>query len=128
MRRKLANHKMLHFRPFLAKTNDSILHKIPKRPFLDPFSIFYENNNFPKNVSLDTLECLWGPPTSCKISKKSNEPILSNIQKSYFVQLLCPLLLLFVLFWGKQAFLQKNDIVLNVLWYSIFMQKIIKNG
>ena len=40
MRRKLANHNMLHFRSFLAKTNDSILLKSPKSPFLpilDPF-------------------------------------------------------------------------------------------
>ena len=50
-------------------------------------------------------------------------------KKVDFVQLLLPLLLLFTLFWGKKAFLQKNDnIILNVLWYSIFMQKNIKNG
>ena len=45
-------------------------------------------------------------------------------KKFDFVQLLRPLLLLFTLFRGKKAFLQKNDnIILNVLWYSIFMQK-----
>ena len=44
-------------------------------------------------------------------------------------QLLCPLLLLFALFWGNRAFFQKSDNnILNVLWYSIFMEKIIKNG
>ena len=31
LRRKLANHKTLHFRSFLAKTNDSILHESPKK-------------------------------------------------------------------------------------------------
>ena len=31
---KLANHKTLHFRPFLAKTNDLILLKSPKTLFL----------------------------------------------------------------------------------------------
>ena len=43
LRRKLANQKTLHFRRFLAKTNDSILHKSPKSPFfpfLDPFFPF----------------------------------------------------------------------------------------
>jgi len=32
--RKLANHKTLHFRSFLAKTNDSILHESPKKNYL----------------------------------------------------------------------------------------------
>ena len=42
---------------------------------------------------------------------------------------LYPLMLLFALFWGKKAFLQKNDNnIFSVLWYSIFMQKNIKNG
>ena len=46
-----------------------------------------------------------------------------------FVQLLRPLLLIFCPFSGQNGILQKNDnIVLNVLWYSIFMQKNIKNG
>ena len=37
LRRKLANHKTLHFRPFLAKTNDSIFRKNPKTLFLGLF-------------------------------------------------------------------------------------------
>ena len=49
-------------------------------------------------------------------------------KKVDFVQLLRPLLQLFALFRGKKAFFKKNDNILNVLWYSIFMQKIIKNG
>ena len=49
--------------------------------------------------------------TSCKISKKCNETILSNIYKKVdFIQLLCPLLLLFALFRGKKAFLQNKDV------------------
>ena len=38
--RKFANHKTLLFRPFLAKSNDSIFHKSPKTlflPFCGPF-------------------------------------------------------------------------------------------
>ena len=81
--------------------------------------------------------------TSCKISKKSNEPILSNIQinsqaqcwassaklwkklflsncSAHFCSFFTPL-------WGKHIFFQKSDIIiLNVLWYSIFMQKKLK--
>jgi len=50
-------------------------------------------------------------------------------KKVDFLQLLRPLLLLFTLLEGKKPFLQQNDnIILNVLWYSIFMPKIIKNG
>ena len=40
-----------------------------------------------------------------------------------------PLLLHFALFLGKWSFFQKRDnIILNVLWYSIFMQKYIKQA
>ena len=35
--RKLANHNTLHFRSFLAKTNDSTFHKSPKSLFLPIF-------------------------------------------------------------------------------------------
>ena len=51
--RKLADHKTLHFRSFLAKTNDSILRKSPKTLFLPYFYPFWalfalnlENENF----------------------------------------------------------------------------------
>ena len=56
--------------------------------------------------------------------------MVSNFKKKVdFVQLPHPLLLLFALFLGKKAFLQKNDnIILKILWYSIYMQKNIKNG
>ena len=37
LHRKLANHKTLHFRPFLAKNNDSIFRKNPKTLFLGLF-------------------------------------------------------------------------------------------
>ena len=48
-----------------------------------------------------------------------------------FVQLLSalPTFARFLPFRDKMAFLQKNyNIALNFLWYSIFMQKNIKNG
>ena len=39
--RILANHIALHFRSFLAKTNDSILRKSPKSLFLGHFGPFF---------------------------------------------------------------------------------------
>ena len=56
LHRKLANHNTLLFRSFLAKTNDSILHKIPKTLFLGLFGpffpIFPKMRIFPKNRAL----------------------------------------------------------------------------
>ena len=83
LRRKLANHKTLHFRSFLEKTNDSILRKSPKTLFLGlfrPFSpIFQKMRIFPKNPAL-SLFYIYGPLTSCKISEKTNEPIPRKVR------------------------------------------------
>ena len=80
--RKLANHITLHFRSFLAKNNDSILRKSPKTLFLGlfrPFSpIFQKMRIFLKNPALSLL-CLYGPLTSCKISEKTDEPIMRKV-------------------------------------------------
>ena len=132
MHRKLANHNTVHFRSFLPKTKDSILHKSPKSPFWPIFGPFFpffgKMRIFPKNP-VPSLLCPYGPGTSCKKSEKSYESILSKYKKKDFAQLLRPLLLLFAPFWGKQAFFQKSDIIiLTALWYYIFMQKIIKNS
>ena len=57
LRRKLANHNTLHFRSFLAKSNDSNLHKSQKtlffRHFWTFFPFFWKMKNFLKN-------CVWG--------------------------------------------------------------------
>ena len=83
LRRKLANHKTLHFRSFLAKTNDSILRKSPKTLFLGLFGpffpIFQKMRIFPKNPAL-SLFIIYGPLTSCKISEKTNEPIPRKVR------------------------------------------------
>ena len=84
--RKLANHNTLHFRSFLAKTNDSILCKIPKKiilgAILDLFGpflpIFEKMRFFPKNRALSLLR-IYRPLTSFKISEKNNEPILRKV-------------------------------------------------
>ena len=80
--RKLANHKTLHFRLFLAKTNDSIFCKSPKTLFLGLFRPFFpyfgKMRIFPKNRAL-SLFYVYGPLTSCKKSEKSNERILRKM-------------------------------------------------
>ena len=68
--RKLANHNTIHFRSFLAKTNDSILHKSKKKTIFGPF--------FPKNPAL-SLFYVYGPLTSCKKIEKTNESILRTL-------------------------------------------------
>ena len=73
----------LHFRPFLAKTNDSILRKSPKTlfwGFFGPFfPIFQKMRIFLKNRALSLLS-IYGPLTSCKISEKTNEPIPRKVR------------------------------------------------
>ena len=83
LRRKLANHNTLHFRSFLAKTNDWILRKCPKTLFLGLFGpffpIFQKMRIFPKNRALSLLS-IYGPLTSCKISEKTNESIQRKVR------------------------------------------------
>ena len=50
--RKLANHNTLHFRSFLAKTNDSILHKSQKNLFLGHFCPFLRKWEFSRKIRL----------------------------------------------------------------------------
>ena len=68
LRRKLANHNTLHFRSFLAKSNDSILRKNPKTLFLGLFGPiwalfphFSKNESFPEKSGSVTFEPLWTP-------------------------------------------------------------------
>ena len=64
----LANNNTLHFRSFLAKSNDSILRKSPKTLFLGIFSSFWalfpnflENESFPEKSGSVTFHHLWTP-------------------------------------------------------------------
>ena len=81
--RKLANHNTLHFRSFLAKTNDSIFRKSPKTLFLGLFwpflPIFEKMRIFPKNPAV-SLFYVYGPWNSCKKIEKTNEPILRTLR------------------------------------------------
>ena len=82
-RRKLANHNTLNFRSFLAKTNDSILHKSPITLLLGLFVVFFpifgQMRIFLKNRAL-SLFYIYGPLPSLKISEKSNESILRTLR------------------------------------------------
>ena len=80
--RKLANHNTLHFKSFLAKTNNSTWCKSPNPPFLPifrPFFHFFEKWEFSWKIRLSSLLCLYVTLTSCKISEKNNEPIMRKV-------------------------------------------------
>ena len=76
------NHLFFTFVPFLAKTNDSILKKSPKSPFLGYFRHFWAKMTkmriFPKNRA-PSLFLLYWPLTSCKKPEKTNDPILRTL-------------------------------------------------
>ena len=82
LRRKLANHNTLHFRSFLAKTNDSILRKSKKKAyfcqFLDPFLHFLGKwKFFPEKSGSISFVPLWIRDFMQKIRKI----ILANPEK-----------------------------------------------
>ena len=107
MRRELANHKRLHFRPILAKTNDSFSAKFQKsrdeyfpdmgfvlkvsqlmtkfsakvqKPyFWAIFHIFEKMIIFPKNLALSHF-IIYGPIISCKISENK---LASSVSAAY---------------------------------------------
>ena len=61
------------------KTNDWILRKGKKSPFLDPFCPNLGKREFSQKNWAPSLFSLYAPLTSCKISKKSNEPIQRKV-------------------------------------------------
>ena len=73
------NNMLFPFKPFPDKNNDKIYEKNAKIPFLGHFcpflGIFPRIRIFPKNWALSLLSS-YGPLTSCKISRKSNEQFL----------------------------------------------------
>ena len=80
-RRMIENHNIFRFKPFLVTSNDSIFHKSPKKTILGTFGqIWAKPDFFPKNRAL-SLFCVYGPLTSCKISEKTNEPILRKVRQ-----------------------------------------------
>ena len=114
------------------KSNEPILSNIQESPFSaknDRKWRKFAKREFSLKKSLGWTYTPQWSLTSCKILKKSNETILSNIYKKvYFFHLLCPLLLLFALFWETNTFPEKRHNLKRLKWYSIFMHKIIKNG
>ena len=91
--RKSANHKTLHFRPFLVKTNDSILHKSPKTlflPFLGPFCPksreweFSQIWDFHRKLANHKTLHFWS------FLEKTNDSILYKSPKTLFWAILGP--------------------------------------
>ena len=69
--RMLMNHKNFHFTQIPDKTNNVIFLKSPKAMFLGHFlTIFALWGFFPKKIRLSHAT-IYGPLTSCKISKKN---------------------------------------------------------
>ena len=105
LHRKFANHNTLHFRSFLAKNNDSILHKIIKSPFLPIFGPFFP---FFGKMIIFLKNGIWGsiyplmPSNFMQNIKKIQWANFEQYTKKVdFVQLPRPLLLLFAHFGGK---------------------------
>ena len=68
-RRMIEDHEFFHFMPFPAKTNDSILRKIAKSPFLGYFPKNQPNQIFPEKSGSVTFDPLWTPNFMQKIRK-----------------------------------------------------------
>ena len=66
----------------IRKTNERILRKSKKSPFLGPF--FGQTRIFPKNL-LRSVFSIYSPLTSCTISEKTNEWGLRKSKKSPFL-------------------------------------------
>ena len=129
--RKLANHITLHFRSFLAKTNDSILRKSPKTlfcPFFGPFCPKSREREFSQiwdlrwklanHISLHFRSFL----------AKSNDSILSKSPKTLFLGLFGPFWTLFPNFLENESFPEKSgSVTFYHLWTPNFMQKNRKN-
>ena len=62
------------------KINERILRKSKKSPFLGPFCPNLGKREFSRKIGLCHFFILMNRPTSCKISEKSNEPILRKMR------------------------------------------------
>ena len=88
--RKLANHKTLHFRPFLAKTIDSIFHKSPKTlilPFLGPFCPKSREREFSKIWDLCRKLANHKTLHFRSFLAKTNDSILHESPKKNYLQI-----------------------------------------
>ena len=80
--RMLMNHKNIHFTQIPDKTKDMTFLKSPKTMLLGHFwpflVIFARWGFFPENPTLSHIT-RYGPLTPCKVSGKTNEPILRKL-------------------------------------------------
>ena len=126
--RKSANHKMLHFRPFLVKTNDSIFRKRPEPyfcTFLGPFCPKSRERDFSQIWDLHRKLANHNTLHFRSFLAKSND---SNLLKSPKTLFLCLFGHFFTFFWKIKNFLK------NCVWGSFypvmpsnFMQNMKKN-
>ena len=66
---------IFHFKPFTAKSNESILIKIQKTSFLSnfcPILPHYAKIRFFPKIRASSVFIIYGPLTSCKNSEKTN--------------------------------------------------------
>ena len=76
LRRKMDNNKTLRFRPFPAKTNDTILRKSPKTYFWRKPPNWVGTGFLLKIRALELFLHLLSPNFIQNIRRKTNEPIL----------------------------------------------------
>ena len=128
MSRKLANHKTLHFRPFLAKTKDSIFRKSPKTlflPFLGPFCPKSREREFSQIWDLRRKLANHKTLHFMSILAKTNDSILRKSLKTLFWGLFVPF---FPIFQKMRIFPEKSgSVTFHHLWTPNFMQNIRKN-
>ena len=127
MCRKLANHNTLHFRTFLAKTNDSIFRKSPKTlffPFFSPFCPKSREREFSQIWDLRKKLANHNTLHFRSFLVKSNDSILHKNPKTLFLGLFENF---FTFFW-KIIFFLKNGVLgsLYPLMPSNFMQNMKK--
>ena len=120
LRRKLANHKTRHFRPFHAKTNNSIFCKSPKSPFLPPFFHFWWKWEFSQIWGLRRKLANDNTLHFRSFLGKTNDSILCKSPKSPFLPIFGPF------FWGEnESYPEKLDsVTFEPLWTPNFMQNI----
>ena len=98
---------------FQQKNNDSILRKSPKTlflPFLGPFTLNRENENFPRHGIFAESQ----PTILVYFQQKLMTQFFVNVQKPYFWAFLGP----FSIFWKNEIFPK------NWAWIPNFMQNI----
>ena len=106
------------------KNKRAVFKKTMKMSILDQFGHFWAKRDFSQTCEWFTILPTHNVHHFSPFPAKTNDSILRNYRKSQFLGILGP----FCPFLGQMGIFAKNDyIILNVLWYSVFMQRITKN-